>query len=276
MPADRNLSFRSIAFDEAISQRVLSSVQQTDRSRFDPLPQMKSTVIHTAVSNSLNDFRLNIGQRQAWIIFAPIDFVLPTYGQGKTWLSPEEWRRIERLKFERDRQRRLGAYILQRFLLAHALDLDPASFRFEWRSSGKPCLLGDYDADINLSHSAEWLAAGVSTHGCVGVDIESDERQADWRALAPFFLHPEERTLSEGMTDAELRAFYLERWSLKEAFAKATGLGFSIEPETLLPDKCEEGWSLSYGNCKLVAATVQPGPGVFGLLLRFHPFARRK
>jgi 4'-phosphopantetheinyl transferase len=83
-------------------------------------------------------------------------------------------------------------------------------------------------AAVSLSHSADVVVCGVARAGLLGVDVERIRPRKQWEGLAEFALHPSElRRLEELPEAARWRGFY-RAWTLKEALAKALGVGLAL------------------------------------------------
>jgi len=80
----------------------------------------------------------------------------------------------------------------------------------------------------SLSHSADQVLCAIAPSGLVGVDVERIRPRNEWDQLAAFVLHPAERSRAEASTEAaRWRGFY-RVWTLKEALAKALGVGLAL------------------------------------------------
>lgn len=152
-------------------------------------------------------------------------------------LSQEEQRRASDFIFPADRARFVVAHALKRLCLAEKLDRTaPETLHFATLSFGKPILVGETPrCHFSLSHSGEGCAVAVSDSGRCGVDIELLERK---NAL------PE--ALRRTMTPSEWRAVekaddhkgeFMQRWALKEAYAKWIGLGLHLQFESLCTEQ---------------------------------------
>jgi 4'-phosphopantetheinyl transferase len=83
-------------------------------------------------------------------------------------------------------------------------------------------------AAVSLSHSGEVVLCGLAPSGLLGVDVERIRARKQWDGLAEFALHPSElRRLAELPDAARWRGFY-RIWTLKEALAKALGVGLAL------------------------------------------------
>lgn len=91
--------------------------------------------------------------------------------------------------------------------------------------TGRPYLAnpGSWKGDFNLSHSGEWLVLALTDRGRVGVDVQQI-RDVDL-GVARICFTPEERKALALVPGDELRTLFFRIWTLKEALAKATGLG---------------------------------------------------
>ena len=83
-------------------------------------------------------------------------------------------------------------------------------------------------ACVSLSHSGDWIAAGISG-AAIGIDIETYSKQRDFIAIASHvFSESETRFLKTLAPDQLTRQFYLH-WTLKESVAKQYGAGLKFE-----------------------------------------------
>ncbi len=101
---------------------------------------------------------------------------------------------------------------------------DAGSWDFALAPSGQPKIAdpGPSAAHISFSHSGDWVACGISTTGPIGIDIETHRLDRDLRGIAELSFGPQE-VLRSQMSALE---FY-RIWCIREAVAKATGLGFA-------------------------------------------------
>lgn len=159
---------------------------------------------------------------------------LAEVGPGAVQLLPRLLARLEGevlarvLRMQREADRALHA--VAQVLLQEALAAEGVSApRFRRGPHGKPELEGgnpDRPLCFNLSHTEGLAACAVVQGHAVGLDVEALDRRLDVGALAPTVLTEEEQ--------AELRCApspaeaFLDIWTVKEAVAKATGLGLHL------------------------------------------------
>ena len=182
--------------------------------------------------------------------------------------------------------RRRTEFLSGRALLRQALEQTVGEPGRNWEvgvsPGGKPVLLtSPYSTrvDFSISHSGGMVFCAVATKGSLGADIEQfTPRRAAWAEFARQVLHPIETHELAGL-DEPLRWQGLYRaWTLKEAVAKAMGLGLALpfpeiaiaknEPSLLaLPDAV--GMRLS--DWQLFS--FQPAPEYFAAVA-WHPTLR--
>ena len=92
----------------------------------------------------------------------------------------------------------------------------------------------DTQPQLNLSHSAGHIALAVHQSQPIGLDIElSKASEADCReGLDQIFTQEEIIYLCACLDQAEANYRFLTLWRAKEAIMKATGLGFSLPPNS--------------------------------------------
>ncbi|MBF0307832.1 MAG: 4'-phosphopantetheinyl transferase superfamily protein [Alphaproteobacteria bacterium] len=143
-------------------------------------------------------------------------------------LSPDERQRAARFAFAADRRQYVTAHGMARSLIAELLGADPAGLRFA-AGGGKPRLIEPAvaDLDLSLSHAAGIAACAVSFGGLIGIDVEPLARRVAPR-VARRFLATDEAAWLEARPPECRPEDFLALWTLKEAFAKALGLGIQV------------------------------------------------
>ena len=166
------------------------------------------------------------GRVQVWT--AHLDqIVAPELAVLRACLDPEEVARAQRFHFERDRRHFVAARGWLRHLLARYLELPPSEVRFSYGSRGKPFVMGgESTLRFNLSHSHGRAIFVVASGREVGIDLEAGARLGDnWKDLVRrVFSVREQAELASLPADVQ-RTGFLNGWTRKEAYLKATGLG---------------------------------------------------
>jgi 4'-phosphopantetheinyl transferase len=149
-------------------------------------------------------------------------------GLGET-LDDRERARAAAFRFEIDRTRYVAAHGALRRLLGVYTGSSPANVRLVEATFGKPYLQPGTDGGLrfNMSHSADDALIVIASEMEVGVDIERVAMLDDLPDVAAMsFSAAECDELRAGPRERELQRFYA-LWTRKEAYIKATGLGFS-------------------------------------------------
>jgi 4'-phosphopantetheinyl transferase len=155
----------------------------------------------------------------------------PVVVDAETLLSQEERARRDRFLFPRDRQAFTAAHALVRSALSLYEPTKADRWQFDKGEHGKPAIVreqaGYPPLKFNLSHTREIVAVAITRGAEVGVDVERICGTVAVRdvPLQCFTAH-EMRMLAACDSD-HYAARFIELWTLKEAYSKATGLGLS-------------------------------------------------
>jgi 4'-phosphopantetheinyl transferase len=147
-------------------------------------------------------------------------------------LSPDEQSRARQFLFLKDRIAFAVGRALVRSMLSKFTDRAPTTWRFQQNSHGKPEIApaqGIPDLRFNLSHSAGIVVAAFSLgRRDIGIDVENLEGKPDYLDVARSQFSTAEIELLESLSGQHQRHAFLALWTLKEAYAKARGVGLSI------------------------------------------------
>ena len=154
------------------------------------------------------------------------------------WLSADERARAERFIVPHAREEFAAARTLVRGELGRRDHSDPAALRFSFGAHGRPALEPPRTFDFNLSHTRELVACAVG-EGVFGIDVENSARPTNITAVARTVFTADEQ--AQLAAHKEPRRYFFELWTIKEAYIKARGLGFSLPPRqfevTLAPPR---------------------------------------
>jgi 4'-phosphopantetheinyl transferase len=105
----------------------------------------------------------------------------------------------------------------------------PAAWTFEDLPGGKPVLAPGTAPGLsfNLSHTHGLVACAVTRDTNVGIDVERLERSTCIDDLAQRYFTPEETAGLAACTPERRESYFLDLWTLKEAYLKAIGVGLS-------------------------------------------------
>jgi 4'-phosphopantetheinyl transferase len=150
-------------------------------------------------------------------------------------LSGEERERMQRLQNAEDAHRYLVSHAMLRQVLSRYVAIAPHQWRFRYGPHGRPELAGPATTPLrfNLTHTTGLAACIVSTHHACGIDAEQlRERHRPLRVARRMFSDREYAEL-EPLTGRHFLEYFYSRWTLREAYVKAVGIGISFPTRTL-------------------------------------------
>jgi 4'-phosphopantetheinyl transferase len=106
--------------------------------------------------------------------------------------------------------------------------------QFDKGIHGRPYVIAPHDATslcFNLSHARGLVGVAVST-APIGLDIEYIDRGIDPVEIFEDILTAAEIQPLLALDPAQMRRRFFRLWTLKEAYLKAIGAGFSVEPRS--------------------------------------------
>ena len=140
-------------------------------------------------------------------------------------VSPEKRARIARFWFWQDAHRALYGELLARFSIHQSLARPMDTIAFETTDKGKPFLSGEPGFHFNLSHSGDWVLCATADSP-IGVDVERIKSLVPG-TLAEVFTS-DEHEVYERLPEGHRVSFFYALWTIKESYAKATGLGLQL------------------------------------------------
>ncbi len=174
--------------------------------------------------------RLRRNEVHLWCV--SLDRSLSALADLRQTLTQEETSRATRYFAARDRDRFVVSRAFLRKILSRYLDAKPEQVQFRYGSHGKPALVagrGGHAIRFNLAHSHNLALYTVARERRVGVDLERVRPISDAERIAErFFCRQEYASIRALPRGVRQQAFY-HYWTCKEALAKATGYGLSLE-----------------------------------------------
>lgn len=128
---------------------------------------------------------------------------------------------------------RLGSRHLLEYALFHSFGLTLEDVHLAKDSFGKPYFENRPDIHFNLSHSKNQLLCGIDIHP-IGVDLEKIRPVT--QSLPARFFRREEAAQLEMLPESQRQTTFFEMWTAKESYMKATGRGFSLPLNQIIPD----------------------------------------
>ncbi len=142
----------------------------------------------------------------------------------------EECKRYQRFHFDDDRLHYLAAHALLRQVLSSYAPFRPEQWRFMRGAYGKPEIAsapGLPPLHFNLSHTRGMVACIVAYDCPCGIDVEEIRPIKDFRPVVEAVFSDAEITYLDAQDEAAWLQHFFSIWTLKEAYAKAVGLGLS-------------------------------------------------
>jgi len=192
-------------------------------------------------------------------------------------LAASERRRAERFVQDRDRRRFIVRRARLRRLLAERLGVPAESLRFSEGVRGKPQLSSPFESaglQFNLTHCDDLVVYAFSTCTELGVDVEAIRVVPGADDIAALSFSPRECDTYRRLSARDKTLGFLNCWTRKEAFVKATGCGLAdgldgfevslapSEPARILRVNGRPG-----RDCGWNLASFVPAPGFVGALV---------
>jgi 4'-phosphopantetheinyl transferase len=215
------------------------------------------------ISSALSDTEVHI-----WFTF--LDHLLPRYQYFRCTLAPDELERSYRFHYAKDHEQYVIARGLLREILSSYTDVPPRELRFSYGPHGKPALITGALAEqvsFNLSHANQAAVYALTRSRKVGVDLEYVSGDLDVCELTRKVLSVRERCMLEGLPSGLRQRAFLACWARKEAYAKATGQGLSLDLQSLdviaedgqLPRLCAESDCSAKPHWSIADLCAPPG-----------------
>lgn len=157
-------------------------------------------------------------------------------------LSPSERKTALSMNGEKLQKGAVLSRALVRTTLSRYTDckVDPRSFEFKKNKFGKPEILWRSDGSrmewplhFNISHTSSLIACGITMDTPIGIDIEEKKRKTakNILSLARRYFTPSEVDYLARISNPDTQQKeFIKLWTLKEAYVKALGRGFSGAP----------------------------------------------
>lgn len=165
-----------------------------------------------------------------WLVFPDENASLP-YQRYAAVVSADEQERSRRFYFARDCQLFLLGRILVRTTLSQYVAVPPSAWRFVYNAFGRPEIANpecEVPLRFNISHTRGLVAVAITNGRAIGVDAEETATREFPRDVGIKYFAANEASDIRGASISVARQRLFEYWTLKEAYAKARGLGLSL------------------------------------------------
>ena len=169
------------------------------------------------------------GEVHVWEIALDHPAINPVYLFNEV-LSDEERARASRLGLSVHRDKFVTARGYLRIILGRYLNIRPADIEFEYNEHGKPGIAAESDTkkiSFNLTHSRNLALCAVAAKGAVGIDVEYIRPVLKPEKILERFFSPGEMEYYQSSPEIIRNRAFMSLWTIKEAYSKAVGRGFS-------------------------------------------------
>lgn len=150
-------------------------------------------------------------------------------------LSPDEWERANRFRFDKHRRQYVVGRGALRTLLAAYTGTRPELVKFSYGPRGKPFLesfgtsagTSEGDLQFNLTNSDELALVGFVLGREIGVDVEYLRKMPDCEQISERFFSESERKVLRSIPFPAKEEVFFNCWTRKEAYLKAVGEGLA-------------------------------------------------
>jgi 4'-phosphopantetheinyl transferase len=146
-------------------------------------------------------------------------------------LSTDEQNEARRFRRPRDQHQFVIARALARLALSRHIPVAAADWRFDRDENRKPLIAAPEISPpvrFSISHTQGLVACLIGLCAEAAVDVEKIEPNQDLALVARQVLSPAEQAALNALSGADWTARFFDYWTLKEAYAKARGLGLGL------------------------------------------------
>ena len=176
-------------------------------------------------------------QREVHVWFARPDHATnpARLDQYRDILSAQETTRYRRFHFPADSHHYLIAHTLLRHTLSKYADISPAGWTFSHGKHGRPEISNPNMAALrfNLTHTAGLVGCVVTLDNDCGIDAELISDRHNPAGVAERMFSAGECLEMQQLKDAAQLDYFFTRWTLREAYVKARGIGISFPTRKL-------------------------------------------
>lgn len=146
-------------------------------------------------------------------------------------LNLHEKKRADRLSGEDSKKQFIVSRYFLKSVLSSYVGCFPREVSIAPGRNNKPILLKQYETQpifFNLSHSEEKCALVIGKQEALGIDIENSEKERRFNSLSKRYFSSSEHESIVKLAPREQRERFYRLWTLKEAYAKASGNSLAI------------------------------------------------
>ncbi|HEC12596.1 MAG TPA: 4'-phosphopantetheinyl transferase superfamily protein, partial [Acidiferrobacteraceae bacterium] len=155
--------------------------------------------------------------------------------QYRDILSAQETTRYRRFHFSTDSHHYLIAHALLRHALSKYTDIAPTDWTFSYGKHGRPEISNPNVPALrfNLTHTAGLVGCVVTLDNNCGIDAEAISDRHNPAGVAKRMFSVNECLEMQQLKGAAQLDYFFTRWTLREAYVKARGIGISFPTSKL-------------------------------------------
>lgn len=146
----------------------------------------------------------------------------------KQWLDADEIHRLNQMRLAQDKLRFITGRAIIKSIIADILAIAPQDVSLHIDRFGKPLLNANSDLSFNISHSGDYIVAIFTKGYPSGIDVQSTELDEGLDDIMKQSFSTQECQQLKTHSALSYERFYTS-WTIKEAFAKAHGIGMHID-----------------------------------------------
>jgi 4'-phosphopantetheinyl transferase len=192
----------------------------------------------TAAANAVLGLTRGCTSPGAWANIWRIDQGHDTPCIPAILLSKDELAVAQGYRFPEDRD----AFVLRRtalrVLIGRYLSCRPDAVRFSYNAHGKPCLAWpklSTDFSFSVARTAGVILLALARCKAIGVDVERVHYEIDFLNVGRLVFADCELTWLMAGDRLEMADRFFRLWTRKEAYLKAIGCGFMLDPRLFVP-----------------------------------------
>lgn len=146
-------------------------------------------------------------------------------------LSADERNEARRFRRVTGRQQFVIARALVRLALSYHVPIPAGAWRFDRDRNRRPFIASPAISPpvrFSVSHTQGLVACLITLSDEAAVDVETVEHSEDLALVAREVLSPAEQSALSALSGRDWTTRFFDHWTLKEAYAKARGLGLSL------------------------------------------------
>lgn len=167
-----------------------------------------------------------------WTVAYNLISATPVLKKYHSLLNPQEKEKLKRFRFSEDQHQFLVTRALLKSVLSlYHTNVNPGDWTFRCNPHGKPAISNNSVADpvmFNLAHCDGMIVLAIHKCNEIGVDVEHLNRPYSISEVAAEFFSPLEKSALLELPEICQHKRFIELWTLKESYIKATGQGLSI------------------------------------------------